>query len=66
MWLLTGGEKGKRRGEEERKERREKEKRKERSGRGGEEREEEKKISGALVFRRSKPDYIAFGFFVKH
>ena len=56
----------KRRGRKERKkEKREKEERRERSGREGEEREEEKKISSARVFRRSKPDYIAFGFFVK-
>ena len=61
--LLTEGEKGKRRGEEERKERKKRkrgEERRERSGRGI-----EKKISSARVFRRSKSDYIAFGFFVK-
>ena len=30
------------------------------------EREEKENFECARVFRRSKPDYIAFGFFVKH
>ena len=51
-WLLTGGEKGKRKGEEERKERREKK----RSGREEEERKKEKIFfSSARVFGGRNP-----------
>ena len=62
MQLLTGGEKGKRRGEEERRE-----KKREKRGPGEKEKRERgrEKFSSARVFQRSKFDYIAFGFFVK-
>ena len=63
--LLTGREKGKRGGRKKRKKEK-KERRKERSGREKGEREEKENFECARVFRRSKPDYIAFGFFVKH
>ena len=59
---LAGVAADQRRKEEEKEERREKKKRRKERGR----RERKRKISCARVFRRSKPDYIAFGFFVKH
>ena len=56
--------------EEERKKREEGRKRKRGEKRGpGERKEREREKENfecARVFRRSKPDYIAFGFFVKH
>ena len=64
--LLTGGEKGKRRGEEERKERKKRKRGEKREVRERRERGREKKISSARIFRRSKSDYIAFGFFYKN
>ena len=65
--MLTGG--GKERGKGRKEEGREEREGKEKSGRERERREREKKKENpecARVFRRSKPDYIAFGFFVKH
>ena len=65
-WVLTGG--GKRGGKEEKGRRKKEEKeRRERKVRERERGEREKEnFECARVFRRSKPDYIAFGFFVKH
>ena len=64
--LLTGGEKREERRKEEKEEGREREKKREVRERGRREREKKKNFECARVFQRSKPDYIAFGFFVKH